>query len=123
MAQLEAAQQAGRGGGRGMALRFNGPATTVTGIVASIAFVTPAGTITVDSNDGSGKRYRFIIAGPAETALQGFTNGSLRVGDQVTITGMPANGGETVDGMITARATTITGPDGRKIFDRAAIPK
>jgi hypothetical protein len=104
-----------------MSLKFSGPATSVTGVVASIAFVTPAGTITVDSTDGTGKRYRFMTAGPAELATQGFTHDSLKPGDQVTITGMPANGGETVDGLITARATTVTGPDGRKLFDRAML--
>jgi hypothetical protein len=101
MANLEAlaAQQqglsagrGGRGGGRSMSSpRFDGPATTVTGIVASIAFVVPE------------------------------AHGSLRVGDQVTITGILANGGETTDGLITARATTITGPDGHKVFDRAIL--
>jgi hypothetical protein len=124
VAQLTAAG-GGRGrGGRSMSLpsRFEGPATTVTGTVTSIAFVAPVGTITVESTDGTGKRYRFVTAGPAELAAQGFTHDSLKVGDQVTITGIPANGGETVDGLITARATSITGPDGRKLFDRAALP-
>jgi hypothetical protein len=127
MAQLNtlaAAQQAGGGrGGRSMSLSvtFFGPPTTVTGIVSSIAFVVPDGTITVDSSDGSGKRYRFVTAGPAILAAQGFTHDSLKPGDQVTITGMLANGGETVDGLITARATAITGPDGRKLFDRALV--
>jgi hypothetical protein len=122
---LAAKQQvlAGGRGGRSMSLplAFNGPATTVTGIVSSIAFVVPAGTITVDSSDGTGKRYRFMTAGPAELAQQGFTHGSLRLGEQVTITGVLANGGEAVDGLITARATTVTGPDGRKLFDRAIL--
>jgi hypothetical protein len=109
-------------GGRSMSSpRFDGPATTVKGIVASIAFVVPEGTITVDSADGTGKRYRFFTAGPAETARQGFTHDSLRVGDMVTITGVLANGGETFNDLITARATTIAGPDGRKIFDRAIL--
>jgi len=124
---LKAAQQGlsgaggGRAGGRSMSLKFSGPATSVTGVVASIAFVTPAGTITVDSTDGTGKRYRFFTAGPAETGAQGFTHDSLRPGDQVTITGILANGGQTTDGMITASATKITGPDGRKLFDRAIL--
>jgi hypothetical protein len=95
----------------------------VTGIVSSIAFVVPAGTITVDSSDGTGKRYRFMTARPTELATQGFTHGSLKPGDQVTITGILANSGEIADGLITASATTITGPDGRKLFDRAEIPK
>lgn len=129
MAQLEelaAKQRALAGGGRGgrgtpLPARFNGPATTVTGIVSSIAFVAPDGTITVDSSDGTGKRYRFVTAGPAILAAQGFTHDSLRPGEQVTITGVLANGGEADDGLITARATTITGPDGRKLFDRATL--
>jgi hypothetical protein len=119
--QALAGGRGGRGGVFSRSRTFDGPATTVTGIVASIAFVTPAGTITVDSSDGTGNRYRFITAGPAELTAQGFTHDSLRPGDQVTITGVPANGGEIDDGLITARATTITGPDGRKLFDRATL--
>jgi hypothetical protein len=102
--------------------RFDGPAATMTGTVSSIAFVVPVGTITVDSSDGSGKRYRFITAGPAELAGQGFTHDSLQPGAQVTISGVLANGGESVDGLITASASTITLSDGRKVFDRAALP-
>ncbi len=95
----------------------------MTGIVSSIAFVTPDGTITIDSSDGTGKRYRFITAGPAILAQQGFTHDSVKPGDQVMITGFLAHGGEAVDGLITGQAMTITGPDGRKLYDRAEIPK
>ncbi len=52
------------------------------------------------------------------------TRASLSPGDEVTVTGNLAAGSQTLpDGTIAASALTITRADGRKLFDRAEIPK
>lgn len=88
---------------------------TVTGSVLKQVMTTPSGSLSVD-------KYTFLTASPIELARQGFTKNDLRLGYQVTITGVLAAGGRTLsDGTLAARADTITTADGRKIFDRAAI--
>jgi hypothetical protein len=50
------------------------------------------------------------------------TRASLNPGDEVTITGILATGGQTLpDGTMAALALTVTRADGKKLFDRAAV--
>jgi tetratricopeptide (TPR) repeat protein len=135
LARLTELQKAGAlpggGGGRGTgggplnSMSFD-PLSTVTvkGAAFRIDLVFPSGSISVDPNDGTGKRYTFATAGPAELIRQGWTKDNIRLGDEVTITGLLATGGQTLpNGTIAASATTITAADGRKLFDRGAIQK
>ena len=85
--------------------------------------VNPNATISVDPKDGSGKRYTFLMASPNMLLKQGMTRVSLKPGDEVTVTGIISTGGQTLpDGTIAASASTVTLSDGRKVFDRAALP-
>ena len=117
--------QAGIPGGRGLfeSMSFDSANPVVmTGTMFRMDFMNPAAAIFV--KDGTGKRYAFAAAAPAEMTRQGWTRDSARPGDTLTIAGFLATGGQTLpDGTIAASATTITAPDGRKLFDRAAIPQ
>ena len=104
-----------------MTFDANSP-VTVKGTLFKQTMEVPGGSISVDPMDGTGRRYTFLTSGPAELAKQGMTKVSLRIGDQVTITGALASGGQTLsDGTVAARADTITNADGRKLFDRALL--
>jgi hypothetical protein len=138
MAQLErlaAEQQAlsggvARGGGRsmspGLASMSFDPASpvSVTGAaVFKVEWVNPNATVSVDPRDGSGKRYTFLMASPNMLLKQGMTRASLKPGDEVTVTGIMSTGSQSLpDGTIAASASTVTSSDGRKVFDRAALP-
>jgi hypothetical protein len=118
----------GRGGGRSMSpgllsMSFD-PASPVSvkGVVFRMEIMSPSGAISVDPQDGSGKRYTFVTAAPRETAQQGLTRDSLHAGDSVAITGVLSKGAQALaDGTIAASASTITLSDGRKVFDRALL--
>ena len=139
MAKLEnlaAAQQGlaggrgGRGGGRGIspglaAMSFDpaSPVTVTGAAVFKVEWVNPNATISVDPKDGSGRRYTFLMASPNTLVSLGMTRASLKPGDEVTVTGIVSTGSQTLpDGTIAARASTITLADGRRVFDRAAMP-
>jgi hypothetical protein len=104
-----------------MTFDANSP-VAVKGVISKQTMVFPNGSISVDPMDGTGKRYTFLTASPADLAKQGMTKVSLRPGDQVTVTGVLAMGGQTLgDGTVAARADTITATGGRKLFDRALL--
>jgi hypothetical protein len=144
MADLAVKQQAlsSAGGGRGgRSMTFTATANNpVTGLAAmsfdpaspvsvtgaavfKVEWINPNATVSVDPKDGSGKRYTFLMASPNALVQQGMTRVSLKPGGDVTITGIVSTGGQILpDGTIAASAATVTLPDGRKVFDRAAMP-
>ena len=99
------------------------PVSVTGAAVFKVEWVNPNATISVDPKDGSGKRYTFLMASPNMLLKQGMTRVSLKPGDEVTVTGIISTGSQTLpDGTIAASASTVTLSDGRKVFDRAALP-
>ena len=89
---------------------------TIKGVVTRISIVNPSGVIWVDPKDRTGKQYEFLTAGVPAMARQGLTIHSLNLGDEVTINGVLAVGGQPAsDGAIAARADTVTAANGRKL--------
>jgi hypothetical protein len=117
----------GRGPGTGLfeSMSFDAASpVTVKGVIFRTDFMNPTVAIFVDPQDGTGKRYAFAVASPREMNAQGWARDNAKPGDQLTITGVLAAGGQTLpNGTIAASATTITAADGRKLFDRSAIQK
>jgi tetratricopeptide (TPR) repeat protein len=117
----------GRGAGgvlAGLSSMSFDPASPVTvkGTAFKVEWINPLVAISVESQDGTGKRYTFATASPNQLVQQGATRASVKLGDEVTITGLLATGGQTMpDGTIAASATTVTRADGRKVFDRSAV--
>jgi hypothetical protein len=105
------------------ALSFDPRSTvTVRGRLAGIVFGArgSGGLIVVESREAR-KKYAFATAETREMVRQGFSRFSRQPGDEVIVTGELANGGQTIEGWTAARATRIAIPDGRVIFDRAAV--
>ena len=133
LAQLAEMQRAGvlpagaggRGGGGVLAglssMSFDSASpVTVGGIVSKVEWVNPLVAISVETQDV--KRYTFATASPNQWVRQGGNRASVKPGDEVTITGLLATGGQTMpDGSIAASATTVTRADGQKVFDRSAV--
>jgi tetratricopeptide (TPR) repeat protein len=119
------AASSGAGGGLFASMSFDSASpVTVKGTVSRVEWFNPQASVSVDSQDGIGKRYTFATAAPNELVRQGSGRDSLKLGDEVTITGLLAIGGQTMpDGSIAASANTVTRADGLKVFDRAAIQK
>jgi tetratricopeptide (TPR) repeat protein len=91
---------------------------TITGVIAKMEMRNPGGSITIDSRDGSGKRYAFLTAGASELFRRGLTMRAIQLGTEVTVEGLLAAGGQALaDGALAASATTITLPDGRKFCE------
>ncbi len=121
--RIAAASGAGRGLFESMSFDPASP-VTVKGVMVRMDFMNPAAAVFIDPRDGTGKQYAFAAGAPAEMTRQGWTRDSARQGDELTITGLLATGGQTLlNGTIAASATTITAADGRKLFDRGAIQK
>ena len=117
--QIQALKALAAGG-----IQFDSNPVTVQGVAIRMELMNPSGTITVASKEQPSKRYTFATAAPEETRRQGWTRDAVHPGDEVTITGLIAGGGKTMpDGSIAGSATTVTGPDGRRIFDRSTIQK
>ncbi len=114
--QFQAAQQLA-------AITFdsNSP-VTVKGAVFKFQLMNPNSLISVDPMDGTGKRYTFLLGSASQTSKQGLTRNAARLGDEVTVTGDLATGGQMMpDGTIAATAATITNANGEKIYDRGQV--
>jgi Family of unknown function (DUF6152) len=110
------------GGISSMSFDSNSPVTVTGAAVFKVEWLNPNATISVDPKDGTGKKYTFVMASPNQLIKQGMTRASLSPGDEVTVTGVLATGGQTLpDGTIAASASTVTRADGKKLFDRAAV--
>jgi hypothetical protein len=86
---------------------------TVSGIVTRFTWTNPHAWLYIDAMDEKGKlnSWGFEMGSPNGLVRRGWTRTDLKKGDQITIEGYGAkNGGNT------ANATTVSLPDGRKLF-------
>jgi hypothetical protein len=86
---------------------------TVSGTVTRFEWTNPHAWLYVDEKDGSGKVtvWSFEMGSPGGLTRRGWERTALKTGDRVTLEGFGAkNGGNK------ANATTVTLPDGRKLF-------
>jgi hypothetical protein len=107
------------------ALSFDGGApVTIRGRVTTLFFGTPgpAGMMGVDAIESSDK-YVFSTAQTKDMAKQGFSRYTLSPGEEVLVTGVLAKDGQRFAGFIAARADIVMTTNGRRIFDRATLPK
>jgi hypothetical protein len=86
---------------------------TVSGMVTRFKWINPHAWLYVEGKDKDGKTtsWSFEMGSPGGLVSRGWTKGELKVGDQVTVEGFGAK-----DGSRVANATTLTLPDGRKLF-------
>jgi hypothetical protein len=86
---------------------------TFSGKVTSFKWTNPHGWLYVDGKDESGKvtSWGFEMGSPGGLMRRGWSRTELKKGDPVTVEGYGAK-----DGSNTANASTVTLPDGRKLF-------
>jgi hypothetical protein len=86
---------------------------TVSGTVSGLRWTNPHVWLDVDGKDGSGKAgsWSFEMGSPGGLVNRGWKKAELKKGDQVTVEGFGAKDGSNV-----ANASTVTLPDGRKLF-------
>jgi hypothetical protein len=86
---------------------------TVTGIVTAFNWTNPHAWLYVDERDETGKvtSWGFEMGSPGGLTRRGWKKDELKKGDRVTLEGFGAK-----DGSNKANATTVTLPDGRKLF-------
>ena len=85
----------------------------VSGTVTAFKWTNPHAWLYVEGPDSSGKanKWSFEMGSPGGLLHRGWKKLELKKGDQITIEGFGAK-----DGSNTANATTVTMPDGRKLF-------
>jgi hypothetical protein len=85
----------------------------VSGTVTAFKWTNPHAWLYVEGTDSSGKtnKWSFEMGSPGGLLHRGWKKLELKKGDQITIEGFGAK-----DGSNTANATTVTMPDGRKLF-------
>ncbi|HLH42138.1 MAG TPA: DUF6152 family protein [Bryobacteraceae bacterium] len=90
---------------------------TITGTVSKVEWTNPHARFYVDVKDSSGKvtTWNFELASPNVLTRNGWRRNSLKVGDEVTVSGSMAK-----DGANLANARTVTLPDGKKVFAGSA---
>jgi hypothetical protein len=86
---------------------------TVSGTVTKFRWTNPHAWLDIDGKDGSGNAasWSFEMGSPGGLVNRGWKKTELKKGDQVTVEGYGAK-----DGSNTANASTVTLPDGRKLF-------
>ena len=86
---------------------------TVSGTVTGFKWVNPHAWLYVQGKDESGKatRWSFEMGSPNGLLHRGWRRADLKKGDQVTVEGFCAKDSNNV-----ANASTVTMPDGRKLF-------
>ena len=86
---------------------------TISGTVTKFKWTNPHAWLYVDEKDESGKvtSWSFEMGSPGGLLHRGWNKMELKKGDQVTVEGYGAK-----DGSNTANASTVTLPDGRKLF-------
>ncbi|MBZ5575607.1 MAG: hypothetical protein LAP40_03480 [Acidobacteriia bacterium] len=96
---------------------------TIRGRVTTLLFAKPgaSGAMVVHTTAGPGK-YVFSTAPTPDLARQGFSRFTLKPGEAVIVTGVLAEHGQQIEGLAAARADTIATADGRRVFDRTALP-
>lgn len=104
-------------------MRFDaGTPVQVRGPVTTLLFAKPGTTGAIVIHTTAGEKYVFATAATPVLARQGFSRFSLQPGQEVIVTGVRAEGARTIDGLQAARADGIATADGRRLFDRAALP-
>jgi hypothetical protein len=85
----------------------------VTGTVTGFKWINPHAWLYVKSTDQNGKvtSWSFEMGAPGGLISRGWKKCDLKAGDQITVEGFGAKNGKNV-----ANATTVTLPDGRKLF-------
>lgn len=63
--------------------------TTLKGTVTGIQWINPHATINIDVNDTTGKTQKYIVesVSPLGLSRRGWTKDSIKLGDQITVTG------------------------------------
>jgi Family of unknown function (DUF6152) len=91
---------------------------TLKGVVTKVEWTNPHTYFYVDVRGESGAvvNWAFETAGPNTLARQGWSRQSLKIGDQVTVTGYRAR-----DGSPIASAREVVLSDGRKVFVGSTI--
>ena len=86
---------------------------TVSGTVTMFKWTNPQAWLYVDGKDESGKvtSWSFEMGSPNGLTRRGWKSTELKKGDQVTVEGFGAKDGNNI-----ANASTVTLPDGRKLF-------
>jgi hypothetical protein len=86
---------------------------TVSGTVTSLKWTNPHAWLYVEGTDESGTvtRWSFEMGSPNGLVHRGWKSTELKKGDQVTVEGFGAKDGNNI-----ANASTVTMPDGRKLF-------
>ena len=86
---------------------------TVSGIVTVFKWTNPHAWLYVDGDSERGEvtHWSFEMGSPGGLVSRGWKKTDLNKGDQVTVEGFGAKNGKNV-----ANATTVTLPDGRKLF-------
>jgi len=86
---------------------------TVSGTVTGFKWTNPHAWLYVDGKDENGKvvRWSFEMGSPNGLVHRGWRSTELKKGDPVTVEGYGAK-----DGRNMANASTVTLPDGRKLF-------
>ncbi len=86
---------------------------TVSGTVTSFKWTNPHAWLYVEGTDESGTvtRWSFEMGSPNGLTRRGWKSTELKKGDQVTVEGFGAKDGNNI-----ANASTVTLPDGRKLF-------
>ena len=86
---------------------------TLTGPVTKVDWINPHARFFVDAKDANGvmANWEIELAAPAMLMRRGWAKTTLKVGDVVTVAASLAK-----DGSKTANASTVTGPDGKRLF-------
>ena len=86
---------------------------TLKGVVTKVEFANPHIYVYVDVKDAAGNTKNWAIEGGPPNVLrrQGWKKDSLKPGDTVTVQGYAAK-----DGSALASASTVTLPDGQKVY-------
>jgi hypothetical protein len=86
---------------------------TVSGTVTAFKWINPHAWLYVNGTEASGKitKWTFEMGSPGGLTARGWKRTDLEAGDHITIEGFGAKNGKKV-----ANATTVTLPDGRKLF-------
>ncbi len=91
---------------------------TVTGTVTKVEWMNPHARFYIDAKDESGKtvNWGFELASPNGLMRRGWNRNSMKIGDQVTVTGHRAKNNPLV-----GNASTITLADGKRLFAGSSI--
>ena len=86
----------------------------LTGTIVNVEWFNPHSFLLIDVTDAAGKatRWRLEFAPPRVLTRQGWTRQSMKQGDQVSVTAMPAR-----DGSATAYVRAGTLANGKKMVD------